>query len=153
MSIHSKQLREAIVRPTLNSLQLYSKSAEELLMLTAAVESHCGEFLLQIEGPALGIYQMEPNTHDDIWKNYLSFRPDLASRVMQQGEGARNLIGNLYYATAMARVHYLRIPKPLPDAHDTFALANYWKAHYNTEMGSGRCAEAIGKYEKYAFLK
>ncbi len=41
-------------------------------------------------------------------------------------------IWNLAYATAMCRVHYLRVPRPLPDAGAVRAMGEYWKRHYNT---------------------
>jgi hypothetical protein len=56
---------------------------------------------------------------------------------------------NLAYAIVMARVHYLRVPSPLPDATDVPALAAYWKKHYNTHLGSGTVVKAIKKYERF----
>ena len=68
--IDNKQLRECIIKPTLDSLQMYSQAAEELLVFTCACESLGGTYLKQVKGPALGIYQMEPATYQDIWENY-----------------------------------------------------------------------------------
>lgn len=52
------------------------------------------------------------------------------------------LITNLQYATAMARIHYYRVPESLPrrcdfDNHGLYlrALGAYAKHHYNTEQG------------------
>jgi hypothetical protein len=45
---------------------LASLNAIQLLMGTAAQESHLGTYLKQINGPALGVFQMEPNTEIDI---------------------------------------------------------------------------------------
>ena len=73
MFLHN-QLRELIITPALSKLQLYSKDAEELLIFTCAVESDGGTYLKQIKGPALGIYQMEPRTYNDIWQNYMRNR-------------------------------------------------------------------------------
>lgn len=150
MSIHPGHLREYVIRPVLRRMALYSEAAEELLMLTAATESLCGEYLHQVGGPALGIFQMEPATHDDIWQNYLRYREGLADVVETFGREAKHLAGNLYYATAMARVHYLRVPERLPSPMDTAALADYWKRHYNTALGAGEVAEAIEKYDLLA---
>lgn len=152
MSIHPGQLREYIIRPVLNRLGLYSEAAEELLMLTAATESLCGKFVHQVGGPALGIFQMEPRTHDDIWDNFLRFKPDLAFRVKHFGRLSQQLPGNLYYACAMARVHYLRVPERLPSAIDVNGLADYWKAHYNTHLGAGKPEEAIQNYKRLALV-
>jgi hypothetical protein len=86
---------------------------------------------------------MEPATHDDIWRHYLRYHPELAEKLnaLQTGaaitEGASELIGNLYYAFGMCRVHYLRVPDALPSAADVRGMAAYWKQHYNTLLGSG----------------
>lgn len=152
MGIHPGQLREYIIRPTLKELGLYSEAAEELLMLTAATESLCGEYLHQVGGPALGIFQMEPATHDDIWANWLKYKPTLAGKLARYGHEARALPGNLYYATAMARIHYRRRPEALPSAMDERGLAQYWKDHYNTHLGAGTADKAIQNYRKYAIV-
>ena len=152
MSIHPGQLREYIIRPTLNRIGLYSEAAEELLMLTAATESLCGKFVHQVGGPALGIFQMEPRTHDDIWENFLKYKPALAMHVKTYGRISQQLPGSLYYACAMARAHYLRVPERLPSAMDVDGLAQYWKDHYNTHLGAGTPAKAIENYQRYALV-
>lgn len=145
--MNAKQLRELVVRPTLEYLQgavPYSKEAEDLLMMTAAHESHLGEYLKQINGPALGIYQMEPRTEEDIWRNYLYYREPLneAIQVTMKDPWTVDsplLVCDLVYATAMARVHYFRVPEALPQYDGTEgyidALARYAKKYYNTEKG------------------
>lgn len=152
MSIHPGQLREYVIRPVLHRLGLYSEAAEELLMLTAATESLCGEYLHQVGGPALGIFQMEPRTHDDLWSNYLGYRASLADEIRQYGSTASQLPGNLYYACAMARIHYLRVPERLPSAMDVDGLARYWKDHYNTHLGAGNPQKAAQNYQRLALV-
>ena len=74
MAINTKHLRLYIIRPTLQKINLWSEAAENLLLGTAAQESLLGTYLKQNgNGPALGIYQMEPNTHKDIWIHYLNY--------------------------------------------------------------------------------
>jgi hypothetical protein len=150
------QLKEYIIIPVLTKLDMYSEAAVNLLLGTAAVESDMGQFLRQIHGPALGIYQMEPSTHLDIWQNYLQFREEMLAKtrkflIMDLGED--NLIGNLFYATAMARIHYYRSPMKLPAAHDMEGLAKMWRLVYNTNKGAHSYKEAterfILKYNKY----
>jgi hypothetical protein len=140
--------RDQVVRPVLRALHLAEcfdpavmTAAERLLIGTALAESRL-EFLAQVGGgPALGVYQMEPATHDDIWTRYLAGRPGLAARVRsfawQGGPSADQMAGNLYYATAMVRIHYLRAPAKLPPPADSDALAAYWKRFYNTPAGKG----------------
>lgn len=68
MSINCEQLRLYVIRPTLEKIELWSEAAENLLLGTTAQESHMGTYIKQVgKGPALGIYQMEPATHKDIW--------------------------------------------------------------------------------------
>jgi hypothetical protein len=83
VSIDANQLRHYVVRPTLRRLGLWSKSAENLLMGTAAQESHLGTYLHQVGGgPAKGIFQMEPATERDLIKNYIRYRPELHKQMM-----------------------------------------------------------------------
>lgn len=154
MAMSSDQLACEVIDEVLYHLKLYSKSAVNLLLLTAAVESDMGSYLKQINGPALGIYQMEPDTYWDIHENFLKYRPDLHEQVSDFSlsvdlGGANELAGNLYYSTAMARAHYLRFPEPLPKADDVEGLARYWKKYWNTEKGGGTVEAAIYKYTKY----
>lgn len=156
MSIDAHQLRAYIVRPVLEQLGLWSKSAENLLMGTAAQESHVGQFLHQLGGgPAKGIFQMEPATHDDTWEHFLRYKPNLAKVVRAiagVADGVRPsselMVGNLYYAAAMARIYYLRAPEPLPEADDIEGLAAYWKRYYNTYLGRGTDEEFIRNYDR-----
>lgn len=130
---------------------LNSKSAANLLLLTCAVESNLGHHLKQVNGPALGIYQMEPKTASDIYENFLDFRPELKESVDRfKADNITvddNLTGNLFYATAMARVHYYRVPEELPHHEDIAGLASYWKSYYNTPKGKGTVEQAILKYK------
>ena len=171
MAISSSQLEQYVIEPVLDHVGLSSEEATDLLLLTAAQESHMGTYLKQLgEGPALGIYQMEPATHDDIYTNYLNHRDFLRDLVIDLASTSNEvisdsgfddtvlspeMIGNLNYATAMARVHYLRVPEALPSKKDLSPkvyveqLASYWKSYYNTPLGAGTVEEAILNYNKY----
>lgn len=149
-------MRRFIIEPVLQDLGLLSASAVNLLLGTCAQESRMGHFLRQQgAGPALGIFQMEPATHDDIWRNYLMYHGDLAGRVWSylpdanRSPDPRNLVWNLKYATAMARIHYRRSPLPLPPADDISGLARMWKQVYNTPAGRGTEAEFISNYRRF----
>jgi hypothetical protein len=150
MSINAKQLQSYVIVPTLVRLGLYSDAAVNLLLLTCAQESEMGEYLKQINGPALGIYQMEPPTHDDIWNNYLVYQLTLKQKVLDiDKQNSINLITNLAYATAMARIDYLREPAPLPTANDIQGLAHYYKRYYNTDEGAATVEEVVANYQRY----
>jgi hypothetical protein len=138
------QVRESIIKPALTVVDGYSLAADELVLGTALQESKL-QYIRQLgNGPALGIFQMEPATHEDIWKNFLKFRPELAEKVRSLAApttadhpSANELIGNLWYAAAMCRIHYMRVPDALPKAGDIPGMAAYWKEFYNTFEGSG----------------
>lgn len=153
--IDKTQLRENIIVPVLLRMDLFSHTAVNLLMGTCAQESRMGTYLKQLgNGPALGIFQMEPATYKDIWDNYLKYKPELAAKVLEfkatNKEDEWEMVGNLYYATAMARVHYRRVKASLPsDANNIAGLAQYWKAFYNTPLGKGTVEEFIANYKKY----
>jgi hypothetical protein len=153
VSINKDQLREAVVIPVLQELGLHSDSAVNLLMGTAAVESNLGEYIVQVKGPARGIFQMEPATHDDIVRHYLHYKPDLVAKIKEASGvnrlDSKHLAGNMYYAAAMARIHYLRNPKPIPPADNIAALGKYWKDVYNTHLGAGTVDKFVEKYERY----
>lgn len=152
--INPVQLRQYVIRPVLQKLGLpNTETAEELLILTACIESRCGYYLHQIKGPALGIYQMEPVTHEDIHVNFLRHKPDLQLAVgdLCRSFSSKELVWNLAYATAMTRIHYFRVKSPLPDAKDIKGLAQYWKHHYNTLLGRGNVDDALDAY--FEFVK
>ena len=157
--LNVKHFRDLIIVPTLKMVGLESPSATVLLLGTAIQESTLTH-LTQLDGDddpyddAVGLYQMEVKTHDDIWENYLNYRPQLADAV--QGltafpPTAREMVGNLWYATAMCRVHYRRVPEALPDPGDIEGMADYWKAHYNTFEGAGTGEEFIENWNEATF--
>lgn len=150
--LNVQQFRLNVVRPVLQDIGAHSQAAENLVLGTALQESNL-HYLRQLgDGPARGLYQMEPATHDDIWDNYLTFRAELRGRVssflVDGRERTEQLVWNLAYATAMCRIHYMRVPHPLPAATDIPGLAAYWKQHYNTPQGKGTVAEFAEKFDK-----
>lgn len=151
--INKDQLRELVIRPALKEIDMYSEAAEELLMLTCAVESRLGTYIKQYpSGPAMGIYQMEPATYIDIWKNYLRYHKELFDKIRSQfgcySSNPDKMIYDLRAATVFARLHYRRVPKSLPAADDVDGLAAYWKDHYNTYLGAGTTDKAVNIYNE-----
>lgn len=109
-----------------------SESAVRLLLMISAHESGGFTYCKQLNGPALGLFQMEPATFDFLMK-YLE-RTGKYSRVSRSALFNRLLI-DVELAAAVARVYLLTIPEPLPDADDIEALADYAKKYWNTEKG------------------
>lgn len=130
----------------------YSLHAENLVLGTGAQESAYGKYTKQIGGgPALGKFQMEPETHNDIWKNFLKYKPRLAKLILEisglNEPDFKDLETNDTYACAMCRVHYFRVKEPIPTTLNGYAY--YWKQYYNTPKGKGTISEFINNYLKY----
>jgi hypothetical protein len=145
------------------TIGLWSPNAVELIVMTAAHESRL-EYRRQFgNGPALGLIQMEANTHADIWNNYLRYQPDLAAKVRQtlkagekasrdpgvsglQAPDPETLVNNDLYAAAMCRVHYRRVKPALPQLNDIDGMAAYYKRYYNTYLGAGTIEDFKSSY-------
>ncbi len=156
--MNSKQLRNFIVWPVLRIIGYYSKSAENLLLGTIAQESGMGRYVRQrnyevdsISG-AFGINQMELFTHDSLYEDFLRYRPKLQEKIINLKSpvlsDTQNLIMNLAYSVAMARIKYLQSPGELPDYDDVEGMAAYWKKFYNAG-GKGTEKEFVKNYHRY----
>ncbi|SBS28481.1 hypothetical protein MSP8886_01192 [Marinomonas spartinae] len=132
-----------------------SPAAEELLLGTAVQESLAFKYRNQQRGgPAVSYFQIEPNTHNDVWTNFIDYRPKLKEKVLslltnKSADKINELEYNDKYAAAIARIIYMRVPSPLPPIGNIEKQANYWKAHYNTPLGKGKPSEYIEKWNKY----
>ena len=152
--LNSKQLRNLIIKPTLQELAMYSEEAEELLVFTCAVESLGGTFLKQLNGPALGIYQMEPETYNDLWQNYIYNKPNILLILTSQFSNYNmppedKLIYDLRFATVMTRLFYLRIKEALPPKDNVELIYAYYKKYYNTSKGAANFPDSYRKYENF----
>lgn len=150
--IHQGQLCDYVIRPALEGLDAWSPAAERLVWGTAAVESAGGYYLAQHpEGPALGIFQMESATHNDLRWNYFHHRPKLERKLRDLVGGTLKpdrMRSDLLYAAAFCRLHYLRRPEPLPNADDIEGMARYWKMFYNTRHGAGTVGYFLREWEQ-----
>ena len=153
--MNERQFRLWVVRPTLTAMRMWSEAAEDVLVGTAVHESGGLESLDQQThaddatlGPAFGVFQMERATMDDLLDRYLVRRIDLHQRVSAfraelPADPAAQLMTNLAFATALARVKYWMAPEPLPAIGDLNGYAAYWKRHWNTELGAGTTEKFI----------
>lgn len=150
--IDKNQLRD-LIDNTLLQAGWHSEAAINLLMGTAAVESRCGTYIRQIKGPALGIFQMEPAT----FKSHLKWLYERGFKYSDKVFEICNIIKeddpeclayNLKAAILFARIHYLRVPEPLPQTIE--GMAYYWKRYYNTYLGKGTEEKFIKAYKAYA---
>ena len=148
----ASQIRSLVIRPALTKINLWSRSAEELVLGTAIVEGGLTYLKQHGEGPALGLWQVEPATHDDLYTNYVHYRPDLGMALAElRAAGASmddNLAANLLYGAAVCRLICYRRPEPLPEAGDIEGQAAFWKQHYNTPFGAGTVSKYVYKVQK-----
>ena len=148
-----KHFREYVVRPTLAYLGVTyaSPAAENLVVGTALMESDLTWLQQHGAGPARGLFQIEPRTHEDIYANYFPGNFFLHQRVdallAPWPTRTEQLRTNLAYATAICRVIYYRSPIQLPpDPDDIAGLASVYKRVYNTVQGAADPADFIRKY-------
>lgn len=146
--MNPQQLHDLIIRPTHKYMggNYESKESNFLSLCTAAIESDCGYYIKQINGIALGIWQMEPATHDDIWQNCDALKTEFGQIIRNLAPiysklSDDDLIDAPKYACAMARLKYSMDPNPLPkitgdNNADSRAFYDYYKRVYNTELGS-----------------
>jgi len=148
---------KGLIKGTLEFIDLYSEDALDLVYNTGLVESNY-KYLEQVKGPARGLWQCEPWVAVDICKNYLKYRESLMKKVasacklewfyfLEPIETDWNdiLTYNIAAQIAMCRLHYRRVPKPLPKTLNEQAAQ--WKTYYNTSKGKGTVKKFIQMVE------
>ncbi len=138
MGICLDELRLLVVRPTLKQLRAWSPGMESLLLGTAAQESELG-FHLKLGGRrGMGIFQILPATHRQIWDKYLINFPALASKVRglaSQRDFLQHphveLATNLRYATAIAWLIYRAAGVEKVESDNLPKMAKLWKKHFH----------------------
>lgn len=140
--MNREQLVNLVIIPTLKQIP-YGISGVLAISMIIAHESKRGEFLKQIGGgPALGLIQMEPLTHDSTWKYgdsvwvnakklgiISSF--DHSNKIRPLSD---RLIYDLRYNVFMARQRLFMKDGALPDNIDD--LSRYLKKHWNSVAGA-----------------
>ena len=113
-------------------------SAIQLLCMIAAHESGDFHYIKQVKGPALSIFQMEPNTYNDVMEYIKRRQEQFPILVHDMPKPAEYMAFDPVYAAAIGRVFLLRVPKPLPLTNDIEGLAKYAKDHWNTHLGAAK---------------
>lgn len=156
MGIYHQDMRKEVIKPALMDCVykgnvLWCQDGEEILIATMAIESQGGRYLIQQgSGEAIGIFQMQKNTYNDLMENYLLPRwkkeiyiPDFEFNAFDR------MKYDLIYATQMARILYLREPNPLPNHDDLNGMWETYKRWYNSVEGKATKDEFIRKYIEY----
>ncbi|MFT8918071.1 MAG: hypothetical protein ABF887_00620 [Gluconobacter oxydans] len=148
------QVKRFIVVPTLTAMgsQYASLSAINLVLGIAMAESRL-RYIRQLTddgfGPARGLCQMEPATHDDCWSNWLNFPQQAQVAAVIRGfignlaPSADLMIGNAPYDFAMARIKCWRDRGMLPDWNDAAGMSAFHKRVYNTAGGAADAAANV----------
>lgn len=144
-------IRRHIIVPALDMCGINSQERVDLVFFTGAVES-LYKTTRQYNGPARGWFQMEEQTHNDIWDNFLVNRKrhyiaDGLHEITSYAGDFKEIENNPFYAAAMCGVHYMRFPEALPIVNDRLSQAVYWKQYYNTYLGKGTIDDALNKIE------
>ena len=152
---HKKLAQE--IKIHLKKHELYSPEMYSLLLGTAATESDFGDNKNPGDnGVALGVFQIQTFTHNDIWKHWLPSHPKLRAKA----ESAKwkfvpikyQLHHNLEYQTVMAAIHYLRacerLEAKLPKHNDYWTQAWWWKTQFNTHLGKGTTWRFYTQYKE-----
>jgi hypothetical protein len=139
MTIAAADFRNCVIDPALAALAAAgippSRTAADLLMATAAVESALGTWLTQVAGPAKSVFQVEPATLAALLGG-LTAEETLALRAVMTPQPVIDQIdGNLVLAAAVARLIYWRVAAPLPP-HTAVGLWAYYKKNWNTAAGA-----------------
>lgn len=151
-------LHDYIIFPTLQQLggSYQSQAARQLILATSAQESRCGDYLKQMgNGPALGLYQMEPATANDLIDGWLkpTKRWDTVKQFASQAGMDQpyliSMVGELFYATAMARMKYFRASGPLPAYNDFEGMWAYYKKWWNSTLGAATKDQFKAAWDKY----
>ena len=160
--MNSQQLHDYIIKPTLEYMcgNYNTPEARLLLLATAAIESDCGYYIKQVNGPALSAWQLELNTGADIWAKCDALR-DLALIDVMTDIGIHrtqaikeNLMLSPQYACAMARLKYSMDSESLPKITgdrklDEVEFYKYYKRVYNTHLGASTFEKWQVKCEKH----
>ena len=152
-----EHVRELIVKPACYRIDMYSASAEHIVLGTGLTESKLSALRQYGDGPALGLFQMEPATHLSLWVHSIPGVTGLAQKlkallapVDHEGLPHPNPLAithNLLYAAAMCRVRYYIVPKRLPLQNDPMGMAVYWLRYYNAG-GKGTIAAALPHFQR-----
>ena len=117
---------------------------------TAIIESNVTNVKQQGGGPALGYFQMEPRTREDILTNYIGYHP-LMMKQLSKAVGSlscsdKEFMLNPALQVVFCWLHYRRYKAW---GENVWMYAVNWKRKYNTMKGKGKSSEYVKRYLKY----
>jgi hypothetical protein len=132
---------------------MYSKEMEELLVFTCAVESAGGTYVKQIQGPAVGVFQIEPASLTDLWCNFIIRNPYIVNLLtlnfgVHRMPSPESLITDLRIAAAICALYYKRKKANLTSISPD-SLWDVYKPLYNTVKGKAEKEASLKAYAKF----
>jgi hypothetical protein len=131
-----------LVTADLKKWGLHSDSAVKTICMATAHESGLGKYRKQLGGgPALGLQQIEPTTHDSIW----TYSDTIRERAREFGilRDLNQLENDDSYSIWVARHYLLMDVDPLPVGD--IATALYCKSYWN-RTGKATAEEYLRDY-------
>lgn len=156
--IDVKEFRDLILVPAIKSVDLFSAEAVQLLLSTMAQESSMGKYVAQKVkvgyGAALGVFQMESVTYNDIVNGYIEDHPVMKQKILDSCNfkvfpSSNEMIWNLRFASIMARIFYLRCLGELPAIDDVEGQFKYYKTFWNTSLGKATHEEFMANHKEF----
>lgn len=126
--------------------RLNTRAARQLSLVTAAVESHCGQYLKQVRGPAAGPWQMEKPTYR--WVVSEIMRRDEVFGMLHD-EGFTSLYTDLMRGALWCRLRYFLVPAPLPEVDNVMHMWVYYKTHWNSHRGATTRAKFVKVWDRW----
>ena len=132
-----------IVEYALYRIDAYSDDALALVVRTGMAESGYRALKGYGEGnPAIGFFQIEPATMNDMIDNYIKYRSHYKVHLISLGmnfekDTIMSVMSNIAVQAALCRIHYRRDKHSIPSWDDLEGQAKYWKRVYNTNLGRG----------------
>jgi hypothetical protein len=147
VGFNPKQFKKFVSQTLQHIPKGYSESSLVAALMCAAHESKLGEYLYQENGPALGVFQIEPTTHDTIWEHGDTCCENAQLMGIEWSESA--LVYDLRYQVFMFRQRLFMKPEALPPADDLMAMAMYLKKHWNTVHGKAKAHDYYLDYLEF----
>lgn len=142
-----QQVLNAWIKPALDYLpsELNTPARRQMVLGIGVVETAYSA-MWQDGGPALGFWQIQPNTWHDIHVNYLIYRPKLSDsikKLLKYSEESIDLLTQCpRYAALLCALIVYRSPLALPAYNDSEAQARFWLEAYNCG-GAGTMQRAL----------
>ena len=134
---------KAITEYALYKIHAYSDDALALVVRTGMAESGYRALKGYGEGnPAIGFFQIEPATMNEMIDNYIKYRSHYKKNLISLGMNFKkdtimSVMSNIGVQAALCRIHYRRDKHSIPSWDDLEGQAKYWKRVYNTPKGRG----------------